>query len=111
MIRYLAEAHDNDPACAQIALQLKKVQSAIGEWHDWQALAREIRRGHWKSKDAAELLAEIAAESFESALIACRGTCHMVAVGNPVVSEVASPRKAPDRAHPERSETAHRKLA
>jgi CHAD domain-containing protein len=69
-VRYLAEIHaDADRACAHVALQMKKVQSAIGEWHDWQALAQEVGDGHHvKSKALAGLLDTVTAESFEAAL-------------------------------------------
>ena len=70
MVRYLAEMRgSSDPAIGQIATQIKKLQSAIGEWHDWQALAQVVHSGHHaKSKDLAELLQAIARESFETAL-------------------------------------------
>lgn len=69
-VRYLAEIHaGTDRACAQIASQVKKVQSAIGEWHDWQELGREAHHGnHAKTKPLAELLDTVSAESFETAL-------------------------------------------
>ena len=69
-VRYLAELHARaDRDCARIATQMKKLQSAIGEWHDWQALAEETRRLHhaW-SKPLAELLESLAKETFEVAL-------------------------------------------
>ena len=70
MVRYLAEMRgSSDPAIGQIATQMKKLQAAIGEWHDWQALAQVAHSGHHaKSKDLAELLETIARESFETAL-------------------------------------------
>jgi len=69
-VRYLAEIHaDADRACAHIATQMKKVQSAIGEWHDWQELGREALHGRRaKNKSLAELLHTVIAESFEAAL-------------------------------------------
>jgi CHAD domain-containing protein len=45
-VRYLAEMHAADRQCARIATRMRKLQSAIGEWHDWQALAHETPRGH-----------------------------------------------------------------
>jgi CHAD domain-containing protein len=73
-VRYLAEAHAaGDAMCAQIAAQMKKMQAAIGEWHDWEALAREVRdRG---AKDAAlgELLDTVTAESYEAAIAVVDG--------------------------------------
>ena len=70
MVRYLAELHAGaNRACAQIASQVKKMQSAIGEWHDWQELGLEAQHGrHVKNKPLAELLNSVTAESFEAAL-------------------------------------------
>jgi len=69
-VRYLAEMHAGaDPMCAQIGAQMKKMQAAIGEWHDWQALAREVREGrHAKDEALAELLDTVTAESFDAAM-------------------------------------------
>jgi len=69
-VRYLAEIHASvDRECARIATQMKKLQSAIGEWHDWQALADETMRVHhaW-SKPLAEMLESVSKETFETAL-------------------------------------------
>jgi CHAD domain-containing protein len=69
-VRYLAELHaGEDPKCARLATQMKKLQGAIGEWHDWQALAAETRnvRRAW-GKPLAELLESISKETFEVAL-------------------------------------------
>ena len=71
-IRYLAEIHRADPGCERIAAQLRKAQSAIGEWHDWQVLARTASRGkHAKNAEAGELLDSLAAESYEAAIAVC----------------------------------------
>lgn len=69
-VRYLAEIHAGaDRECARIATQMRKLQSAIGEWHDWQALAEETKRLHraW-SKPLAEPLGSLSKETFEVAL-------------------------------------------
>jgi CHAD domain-containing protein len=110
MVRYLAEMHQQDKACAQIAAQMKKLQSTIGEWHDWQALAREVRR-HGSKTDAAELLAAIAAESLEAALTNCRTITHRLLAEDAEVPEAVVGRKAPGRADHLLSEAADRKLA
>jgi hypothetical protein len=74
-VRYLAEIYASaDQACAQIATQMKKMQSAIGEWHDWQELGLEARGHRGKSKELAELLDTLTAESFDVAL----STVHMI---------------------------------
>jgi CHAD domain-containing protein len=69
-VRYLAEMHAGaDRECARIATQMKKLQGAIGEWHDWQALAVETRHmQHAWSKPLAELLESVSKETFEAAL-------------------------------------------
>ena len=69
-VRYLAELHAGaDRKCARLATQMKKLQGAIGEWHDWQALAVETRKVQraW-GKPLAELLESISKETFEVAL-------------------------------------------
>lgn len=98
MVRYLAESCQSDPACAQIASQMRRLQSAIGEWHDWQALARELHRGRGgTSKDAEELLRTIAAESLESALATCRSITDKL-LAEPAGNDRS--RKGPARIHP-----------
>jgi CHAD domain-containing protein len=73
-IRYLAEVHHADPGCERIAAQMRKAQSAVGEWHDWQVLARTASRGkHAKAAEVAELLNNLAAEAYESAISICHG--------------------------------------
>lgn len=74
-IRYLAEIHQVvDPACDRIAAQLKKLQAAIGEWHDWQALASTARQGrHARETELGELLDSLTVESGEAAVAACHG--------------------------------------
>lgn len=69
LLRYLAEIHGSDIRCAQLAEQVKKVQSAIGEWHDWQEMSLDVRQSQpGKSKELVETLDAITAESFETAL-------------------------------------------
>ena len=71
-IRYVAEIHGANPECGLIAAQMKKAQTAIGEWHDWQVLAQTATRGkHVKSAEAGELLSSIASEAYEKAVARC----------------------------------------
>lgn len=72
-VRYIAEIHSAaDPACGRIAGQLKKLQAAIGEWHDWQILAWTARHGrHAKDVELGELLESLATERFEAAVAMC----------------------------------------
>jgi CHAD domain-containing protein len=109
MVRYLAEIHEGDAACGMIASQMKKLQSAIGEWHDWQDLSHEVRHGRSKNKDAAELLGSIAAESLELALVVCRQITDKL-----VSQQTGLPdpgRKIPARVDYKLDQTAERKLA
>jgi CHAD domain-containing protein len=41
--RYVAESEDKDPAAQALAKAIKRVQDAIGEWHDWEVVAQEAR--------------------------------------------------------------------
>jgi CHAD domain-containing protein len=41
--RYIAESDDNDQAAKAIAKTIKRVQDAIGKWHDWEVVAGEAR--------------------------------------------------------------------
>jgi CHAD domain-containing protein len=41
--RYVAESDDNDPAAEAMAKAIKRVQDAIGEWHDWDVVSEEAR--------------------------------------------------------------------
>ncbi len=95
-IRYVAEVHEADPRCERIAAQMKKVQGSIGEWHDWQVLARTAGHGkHAKGAEAVELLSGLTAEAFEKALATCDGVVRGMAEMGPESSGV---RKAPVRA-------------
>ena len=72
-VRYLAEIHSAaDPACGRIAGKLKKLQAAIGEWHDWQILARTAKHGrHAKNVELEDLLESLTIETFEAAIAMC----------------------------------------
>ena len=91
MVRYLAEIHAADRGCAQIATQMKKLQSAIGEWHDWQALRLLVEEKR-RLRDVGELLQSLAAESLGTAIATCHGVIHKLA-GERETSE--SSRKPP----------------
>jgi CHAD domain-containing protein len=57
--RYIAESDDHDPAAKAMAKAIKRVQDAIGEWHDWEVVAGEAREALGNDGDAlqSELLA------------------------------------------------------
>jgi CHAD domain-containing protein len=41
--RYVAEAGGDDPAALAMAKAIRRVQDAIGDWHDWEVLEGEAR--------------------------------------------------------------------
>jgi CHAD domain-containing protein len=41
--RYVAESDEKDPAAVAMAKAIKRVQDAIGEWHDWDVVRGEAR--------------------------------------------------------------------
>jgi len=75
-VRYLAEFFTPaDPLAGRLAATLRRMQSAIGEWHDWQAMGKMASRtlkGHDRKNSLAELLETLAGESLEKALDLCR---------------------------------------
>jgi CHAD domain-containing protein len=98
-IRYVAEIHSTDSVCGRIAEQMKTAQAAIGEWHDWQVLARIAADGkHAKDADALELLRSLAAEAFETAVATCHGVLQRMGdLGQQVEGDSGSMRKGPGR--------------
>ncbi len=80
-VRYLAEIHKGDPSCVWITAQLKRAQTAIGEWHDWHILARTSERGkHASYAELVELLDSLAKEAFEVAAAVCSGVMERMTV-------------------------------
>lgn len=109
-VRYVAEIHSANPVCGRIAVQMKNAQAAIGEWHDWQVLARTAERGKdTKQAEAAELLNSLTAEAYEAAIATCDGVLRDMADlqqgRNAAVNHV---RKPPMRAENTASESARR---
>jgi CHAD domain-containing protein len=58
--RYVAESVNEGEAYSSVAKALKRVQDAIGEWHDWLCLCEEARTA--LGKDAADLTASLERE-------------------------------------------------
>jgi CHAD domain-containing protein len=71
-IRYLAELMSgNDPRIAALAAELKALQGAIGEWHDWDELTQEAARAlrrEAKNGNLIEHLETMSEASLEKAL-------------------------------------------
>lgn len=97
-IRYVAEIHQGDSRCRQIAEQMKKAQGSIGEWHDWQVLARTAGHGkHANDAEAVELLGSLTAESYQSAISTCDGVLRRMGDLRQDHSQAEVGRKAPTR--------------
>ena len=97
-IRYVAEIHQGDSRCQQIAEQMKKAQGSIGEWHDWQVLARTVGHGkHAKDAEAVELLGSLTAEAYESAIATCDGVLRRMGEMRQDHSQAEVLRKGPAR--------------
>jgi CHAD domain-containing protein len=67
--RYVAESDADDPAAGAIAKAIKRVQDAIGDWHDWVVVAEEAHEA--LGKDGALLERDLEAraqQAYERAL-------------------------------------------
>ncbi|MGH9605207.1 MAG: CHAD domain-containing protein [Terracidiphilus sp.] len=84
-IRYQAElAALADPGVARRAAGLKRMASAAGEWHDWQALAAEAGRAGRENAEfaaLAEFMQALAGQTLERALALCRRSMAQVSEG------------------------------
>lgn len=96
-IRYLAELAEPSPEQKTFIEQLKAVQDAVGEWHDWEELT-EFAEKRFSDRVNCPLLREI------RALFSARHDAALSAVHNLFSSEiVAAPRKPPRAAHSART--------
>ena len=59
--RYVAESDDKDTAAQALAKAVKRVQDAIGEWHDWVVVSEEAHEA--LGKGGASLQAELEARA------------------------------------------------
>jgi CHAD domain-containing protein len=59
--RYVAESDDEDAAAQALAKAVKRVQDAIGEWHDWVVVTEEAHEA--LGQDGTVLRAELAARA------------------------------------------------
>jgi CHAD domain-containing protein len=67
--RYIGESDESDPAAKAIAKTIKRVQDAIGEWHDWEVVALEATEA--LGKDGKVLHSELEAraeDAYENAM-------------------------------------------
>jgi CHAD domain-containing protein len=99
-IRYLAEIFAaTDAEARRQAAVLKKMQSSIGEWHDWQELAAEARGNRNRCGELAEMLKTLAAESLAKAVDLCDRSSERLLKNREHAGEVEQPvpRKPPVR--------------
>jgi CHAD domain-containing protein len=80
--RYVAESDDKDPAAQALAKAVKRVQDAIGEWHDWAVMAEESQEA--LGKGGASLQGELEARAQHAYERALRVTA---TIGRRVVGE------------------------
>jgi CHAD domain-containing protein len=74
-VRYRAEIFTkNDPEAGRQAASIRRMQSAIGAWHDWHVLAKKEAHANGAHEELTELLETLAAESLEKALAICART-------------------------------------
>jgi hypothetical protein len=77
-VRYVVEfSARGDALATRRVAALKRMQSAVGAWHDWQTLARQAARvlhGSDKKGELSELLQTLTDESLQHALDICRRT-------------------------------------
>jgi CHAD domain-containing protein len=81
-VRYLAEVFGaKNPQAKRQASMLKKIQTAVGTWHDWEALARKAQNAGGSKQgypDLAELLETLTAESLDKAIELCERTTQQI---------------------------------
>lgn len=97
-VRYMAEIFAaQDPGAGRQASAIRKMQSAIGEWHDWQALAKRESEAHGRREALAELLETLAVEALEKALATCERLTASLLKGTEEVHRLPnqSPKKSP----------------
>jgi CHAD domain-containing protein len=67
--RYVAESDDEDPAAKAMAKAIKRVQDAIGDWHDWVVVAEEAHEALGESGGLLQIDLEARAQhAYERAL-------------------------------------------
>jgi CHAD domain-containing protein len=92
--RYVAESDDKDPAAEAMAKAIKRVQDAIGEWHDWDVVREEA--GEALHDDGRALEAQLEARTQRAYQRALRMT---ITMGRRFVGEwqALQPRRARSR--------------
>jgi CHAD domain-containing protein len=104
-IRYIAELGGEDPNAQHIVTELKRMQDAIGEWHDWLTLCDTTQKLWTDGRPSALIsaLSNITRAKYRDALQVVSQTKTALAP-NPVAMAKAT--AAPPRRKPAASETA-----
>jgi len=92
-IRYLAELAKDSPEGKVFVDEIKAVQDTLGEWHDWEDLAR-LGEKHFADRVNCALLLEI------RALFAARQSAAILAITQLFASAAVPPAKKPPLAAP-----------
>jgi CHAD domain-containing protein len=90
-IRYLAELAEESPEGKVFVDEIKAVQDALGEWHDWEELTR-LGEKHFADRVNCALLREL------RALFAARQADAISAITRLFASASAPPARKPSRA-------------
>jgi CHAD domain-containing protein len=91
-IRYLAELAEESAAQKDFIRELKQVQDAVGEWHDWQELTDTAEK-RFSDRVNCALLREV------RALLSARHSAATSAIQNLFILAQAPGRKPPGSAH------------
>jgi len=92
-LRYVAEMAGEDETAQKIVAELKRMQDAIGEWHDWLVLSQRAQRALEPETESPLLAAlhNVIRAKFRDALLACTDARKDLLE---VAQAVLSPRKA-----------------
>ncbi|HEY3770580.1 MAG TPA: CHAD domain-containing protein [Candidatus Angelobacter sp.] len=99
-IRYLAELADESSQKQDFISELKTVQNAVGDWHDWQELTRTAEK-RFSDRVNCAMLREV------RALLAARHATATSSINNLFASALAQTKKPPRSAQPDRALAQH----
>ncbi len=94
--RYAAEFAPKSPRTAQFITQLKRLQDAIGNWHDWLTLTHTAvgRLGEIRESSLVAVLHNVTGAKFRSAVAALSTSPVLRTSPKPVVAQASHSRKS-----------------
>ena len=113
-VRYVAEIAGDDPEAKRIVSQIKRMQDAIGDWHDWLTLSQTAQKLFAEPVDGplSAALRNVTRAKFMEAIRHASdlkrnllGRAH--AAAKAASSRTAAPAKAPPAARPKAAHRAH----